>query len=163
MAIVATHKVPGTTVTITITQLLRGFMVMSVGDPRLQSSQKVRDIDAAKAAANTMWQEARERGGPKVTRKAVPGTQVVIEIQQVGTRFTITRQPHGETFVNYLQYGRDRIEDARAVANFLWTDTITRRDARLRRDELDDRAFDALIQRREIANDRAAAAAKMGR
>lgn len=75
----------------------------------------------------------------KVIRSfTVPGTPVTIEIERVTlpavapararrTTYVITRKPNGCTFVNYLSAGRDGFGEARDVANFLWSDTVTRR------------------------------------
>lgn len=79
----------------------------------------------------------------------VPGTEVVIRIERNGAdpqiakllkdkpgtgrwidQFNTIRFP-GRNFDhgNYLLFGRQSEEDAREVANFLWNDTVTRRDA----------------------------------
>ena len=77
----------------------------------------------------------------QIIRKfTVPQTEIVVMIERVihpapvGGRarkvtYTITRLPYGATFVNYLSAGRDTFAEARDVANFLWSDAVTRRDA----------------------------------
>jgi len=79
----------------------------------------------------------------------VPGTEVTIRIERNGAdpqiaellkdkpgtgrwvdQFNTIREPgripeHG----NYLLFGRQSEEDARKIANFLWADTVQRRDA----------------------------------
>lgn len=71
-----------------------------------------------------------------VVSHTVPGTSVVISVvRKEGLLnhkvcFLATREI-GTTdgdFVNYLQCGRDTEQEARKEANFLWTDTVTRRD-----------------------------------
>jgi hypothetical protein len=44
-------------------------------------------------------------------------------------RWFITRNPNGADFVNYLTSGAGSLDEARTEANFLWSDTVTRRDA----------------------------------
>lgn len=68
-----------------------------------------------------------------IATATVPGTPVTIEItrRQEGTRvlFETTRETNGCGFVNYLSFGRFSETEARQIANFLWKDTIARRNA----------------------------------
>lgn len=76
----------------------------------------------------------------------VPGTTVTITIDVqpadrhlaevlnrpglAKTHWYVTRNTGtGSPYVNYLSCGRDSEAEARAEANFLWSDTVTRRDA----------------------------------
>jgi hypothetical protein len=84
----------------------------------------------------------------ELASRVVPGTDVVITIHvkradprlakllgdKPGTRlwidqYTVVRHPGTVTFVNYLLCGRQTEMSAREEANFLWTDTVQRRDA----------------------------------
>lgn len=84
-----------------------------------------------------------------VKKATVPGTDVTItiEVQPADPKlaailkdkpgkgawidfYYVTRQPGTATFVNYLHTGRPTLDEARREANFLWSDTVTRRDAK---------------------------------
>ena len=83
----------------------------------------------------------------ELARHIVPGTDVVITIHvkradkqlakllrdKPGTRawidqYTVVRHPGTASFVNYLSFGCQTERSARAQANELWTDTVTRRN-----------------------------------
>jgi hypothetical protein len=71
-----------------------------------------------------------------LTERTVPGTDVVITVSRKTSltdgkvHFRTVRDPGTSDIVNYLLFGRDTEAEAREVANFLWTDTVTRRDAK---------------------------------
>jgi hypothetical protein len=60
-----------------------------------------------------------------ITRRAVRRSETS---QCLTATYVVTRKPNGAPFVNYLSCGRDSLTEARAEANFLWSDTVTRRD-----------------------------------
>lgn len=60
MAIIASHPVPATTVTISISTTVRGFLVMTLGDPRMQVSRKAKTEAEARATANDLYRAARQ-------------------------------------------------------------------------------------------------------
>ena len=83
-----------------------------------------------------------------ISEHTVPGTDVKVTLEHQAAdptvakiledkpgrgswveRWYITRTPGTARFVNYLHTARTDEGEARAEANFLWNDTVTRRDA----------------------------------
>lgn len=70
-----------------------------------------------------------------ITENTVPGTDVLITVSRKTSLvdgevyYLTTRQPGTSDFVNYLQCGRATEEEAHKQADFLWEDTVQRRDA----------------------------------
>jgi hypothetical protein len=71
-----------------------------------------------------------------LTQRTVPGTDVVVTVSRKTSLidgkvyFRAVRDPGTSELVNYLLFGRDTEAEAREVADFLWNDTVTRRDAK---------------------------------
>jgi hypothetical protein len=71
-----------------------------------------------------------------LTERTVPGTDVVVTVSRKTSLidgkvyFRAVRDPGTSELVNYLLFGRDTEAEAREVADFLWNDTVTRRDAK---------------------------------
>lgn len=70
-----------------------------------------------------------------IAEHIVPGTDVTITVSRKQSAidgkvyYLTTRVPGTSDFVNYLQCGRHTESVAREQANFLWDDTVKRRDA----------------------------------
>lgn len=75
-----------------------------------------------------------------ISEQTVPGTDVTVTVSRKTSLvdgkvyFLTTRHPGTCDFVNYLQCGRDTEAEAHAEAEFLWNDTVTRRDRRAKAD-----------------------------
>lgn len=67
-----------------------------------------------------------------ISTATVPGTDVTISIEQHGARYVVTRDNNGDTaLVVSIQLAWDTEEDARNTANYLWTQTVEHRNARV--------------------------------